>query len=287
MRAAEMAMARQLQWVERPLTQWPPCMTVAARAEECGTLAAMFRGLADAPTAEAEKEVQPEAGGGGDIVSPMTPASPASSLDREALVERARYIAQQLREFAPREQSSAMLVSGADMIEQLLRERAPVPSEEERAAQKAARYWMEQCFEARARSAPPAPSPSDAETRRMEAACAWANTSEGRAALRSRATPPAAADATAHEEPAAPEQDWADDLAHKLDEDHDADFAALLRARLGGCVKALETVEHWKLPELEDNGKKLSYGAAYGSKGERSYLQVLARAALAQLKGKD
>lgn len=53
--------------------------------------------------------------------------------------------------------------------------------------------------------------------------------------------------------------------------------------RLEKCEAALRYVEAWKFPDTDltwNDGSKISWGAAYGSNGERDHMREIARAAL-------
>jgi hypothetical protein len=74
--------------------------------------------------------------------------------------------------------------------------------------------------------------------------------------------------------------------AHCRDVDH-ADRRYLL-ARLEELAGALERIERWfgEFPDTGrtwDDGSPMSYGAAFGSSGERDFMREIARAALARL----
>jgi len=69
--------------------------------------------------------------------------------------------------------------------------------------------------------------------------------------------------------------------------DH-ADEMDKLRARLEVAVGALEAVNGWKMPETGrhwDDGEIMSYGACFGSNGERDFIRNLSREALDKIRG--
>ena len=52
--------------------------------------------------------------------------------------------------------------------------------------------------------------------------------------------------------------------------------------------KALLKIMNWELPKTNktwDNGSEISYGAAYGSNGERDYIIMLAKETLTKVNG--
>lgn len=68
-----------------------------------------------------------------------------------------------------------------------------------------------------------------------------------------------------------------------------AEYAAL-RAEAERLREALEKVERWQFPptgKFWESGTPVSYGAAYGSNGERDYMRNVARAALAATRKED
>jgi hypothetical protein len=74
---------------------------------------------------------------------------------------------------------------------------------------------------------------------------------------------------------------YAQELCDKLND------AAALRASRDEMAKALETIERWTdFPPTgktwPEGGTPMSYGAAFGSNGERDYMRAIARAALAR-----
>ena len=69
--------------------------------------------------------------------------------------------------------------------------------------------------------------------------------------------------------------------------DHAAEMDKL-RARLEVAVGALEAVNGWKMPETGrhwDDGEIMSYGACFGSNGERDFIRNLSREALDKIRG--
>src|SRR5687768_13749899 len=59
--------------------------------------------------------------------------------------------------------------------------------------------------------------------------------------------------------------------------------------KVGELVKALKIIAEWKLPETgqfwdDDKERPMSYGACYGSNGERDYMKMIATKALKQYK---
>jgi hypothetical protein len=59
--------------------------------------------------------------------------------------------------------------------------------------------------------------------------------------------------------------------------------------KVGELVKALKIIAEWKLPETgqfwdDDKERPMSYGACYGSNGERDYMKMIASNALKQYK---
>jgi hypothetical protein len=61
-------------------------------------------------------------------------------------------------------------------------------------------------------------------------------------------------------------------------------LAALLRARFGPAIEALEQIRDWKLPPAEFKGKPCSFESAWGSNGARDYMRRLACAALDKMR---
>lgn len=62
------------------------------------------------------------------------------------------------------------------------------------------------------------------------------------------------------------------------------------RAEAERLREALEKVERWQFPptgKFWESGTPVSYGAAYGSNGERDYMRNVARAALAATRKED